>query len=261
MPFISVKEGIITEVDNMFLELSCYDRGAFIGMPLGYVWKNILCINVEPGFMEGYQEGYLLTGSLEAIHINIKTEVDKESNSIIYTFYEMKEYICEKRRIEKQNEIIKQQKEQLEIIIDNISDGICVVDKYGNVMKVNSTFQNFLMNHHCPNVTLKKVEDAAGCKMHFYDEDGKLLAPEELPMYRVLKGERVEKQRVIFKGDHKEGIIEITVNPVFDKKGELLYGIILGHDITHMMEKRRLIDEQKENLEAVIENFDDAIIN
>lgn len=384
MPFITVKDGFVTDANSLFLELSCYEREAFIGKSLSYVWKILLRITVEPIFIDGYQEAYLVTNSLETIHVKIKTEIHNKSNCIVYNFFEIQDSmlgsrflfidrlysmgkigvaiysapdlillkanskylnsldkpydearnsigknvaeiisgfggssieekwhelvetgeildvrempyegynrgttywdmmlvpiledgvtkylvhttddvtqcIQSRKKVEAQNEIIKQQKEQLEIVIDNISDGLCVVDKKGNFIKVNSAFQEFMIKHHKLDNIPKRVENAIKCGMNFYDENGKPLMPEALPMNKVLHGERIEKQKIIFKGENGESIIETSATPVFDEEGELLYGILLGHDITHVMENKRLLNEQKEYLEAVIENFSDAI--
>lgn len=513
MPCIFVKDGIITDVNNLFLELSCFSSKDLKHKPFGFIWNDLLRISVEPDFINGYQEAYLFTRSLEARHINIKTEIQSESNSIIYTFLEKPESrldnnflfienlylrgatgvaiysatdlillkanqvllnfldkpyneagnsigrngttiisgfkgsmleknwhnviktgeafdvkemtyngfnrgttywnmrvvpisedgvvkyliqivdeitqtVINRKKMEKQAKIIKQQKEeleaiiqnmsdalyvidksgkvelmneearrrfsplsmsklsdflkytkyyyldgseipydeipalralkgekiknikaivkqqdreyvaqitsepiydekgnitrsivcshditdliqkektlreqkeQLEIIIENMSDGLCVIDNRGNFIKTNRAFKAFLGDRFGSNPEAKNVDDTIRYGQLYCDENGKVLVPEELPPLKVLKGERVEKQKILFKDDDRETFVSTFAIPIFDDNGKLLYGILLGHDITDEIENQKLINKQKEELEAVIENFDDAI--
>lgn len=384
MPSILVKDGIITDVNDLFLELSCFSSDDLISKPLGFIWDELLRISTNPSFMNGHQEAYLFTKSLEAIHVDIYAEIHSDSNGIIYTFlekpesrldnkcsfletiyssgttglaiysapdlvllkanrmafdfldkpyneaangigrnadkiisgfkgsdiekiwrnavntgevYEIKEMpyegfnrgttywnmkgvpiyeagtvkylfqliedvtqsVLDRIRLEKQAYIIKEQKEELEVIIQNMSDGVCVVDKEGNFIKINKAFKEFVGKNYSSEAIPRNMEAALASELHFYNEQGEPIAPEELPMLRVLKGERIEKEKIMCKSAQNESILDISTTPIFDNNGRFLYGIILVHDITHVVERERFISSQKEELEAIIENIDDAI--
>jgi signal transduction histidine kinase len=384
-PYILMKDGIIIDVNNLFLELSCYNSEDLKHKPFGFIWKDLLRISVEPGFTNGYQEAYLFTKSLEARHIDIKTEIQIESNNnIIYTFlekpqsrleniflfienlyfrgttgvaiysipdlillkanqvllnfldkpyndannsigknaaaiisgfkgsmlernwhnviktgevFDVKEMpykgfkrgtthwnmrvvpisedgdvqyliqtvdeithtVLNRKKMEKQAEIIKQQKEQLEVIIENMTDALCVIDNKGNFLRTNKAFKRILGNRFQSNPEAKNVDDTVRHGQLYCDENGKALLPEELPPLKVLKGERVEKQRVMFKDEGKEIVVNTFATPIFDENGELQYGILLGHDITDVIENKKLISKQKEDLEASIELKDEFL--
>lgn len=512
-PFILVRDGIITDANELFLKLSCFGSDDLVNMPLSVIWNDLLRINTNPGTASGHQEAYMFTKSLEARHVDIYTEIHRDLGGIAYTFiekpesrldskfsiveniysrgatgfaiysapdlvllkanrmlfefldwpykeaangigrnaaeiisgfkgsdiekkwhnairrgevYDIREMpyegfkrgttywnmkvvpICEdgtvkyliqiveevtqslldRTMLEKQTEIIKEQKEeleaivqsmsealyifdkndsmdlindearrrfraskidnyfnhfpgtkhfymdgreiprdelpmmkalkgekirnfkmivkqphreyvaqittvpiydkegsitkamvcsnditelinkgkfldeknkQLEIIIENMSDGLFVVDKEGNFIKTNRAFKKFLADNRSSEAIPGNAEAVACSGLNFYDENGAPISPGELPMFRVLKGERIEKERVMIKSKMGEAIIECSATPIFDDNGRFLYGIILGHDITQTVEKERLILNQKEELEAIIENIDDAI--
>lgn len=383
-PYILIKDGIITDVNNLFLELSCYSSEDLKHKPLGFIWRDLLRISIEPGLINGYQEAYLFTKSLEARHIDIKTEKKSESNSIIYIFlekpqsrldnkflfienlyfrgttgvaiysvpdlillranqvmlnfldkpyndannsigrnataiisgfkgsmlernwhkaiktgevFDVKETpykgfkrgttywnmrvvpisedgivqyliqtvdeithtVLNRKKMEKQAEIIKQQKEQLEVIIENMTDGLCVIDNKGNFLRTNKAFKRILGNRFQSNPEAKNVDDTVRHGQLYCDENGKAFLPEELPPLRVLKGERVEKQRVMFKDEGKEIVVNTFATPIFDENGELQYGILLGHDITDVIENKKLISKQKEELETSMELKDEFL--
>ncbi len=155
--------------------------------------------------------------------------------------------------------VLKEKNELLEIIIENMSDGLCVVDKEGNFIKINGAFKELLRKLYGAKAMPVDVETVAISELNFHNEHGEPILFEDLPVPRVLKGERIEKEKVMYKSEQGNIIIDISGTPIFDEDGKFLYGITLGHDITQIVERERLTHNQKEELEAIIENFDDAI--
>ena len=156
--------------------------------------------------------------------------------------------------------IIEQQKKELEIIFENINDGLIVLDKYGKFIRVNKSVKEIAADNR---ISTKTTSEEIGkilmsCSNH-YSVEGKRLLCEELPFSRILKGEKVKQQRVIIKNGSKEKYVDFNGTPVFDKNGDFQYGVILSHDVTDAIQKENeikrqqqlLIESEKEKREAL----------
>lgn len=98
----------------------------------------------------------------------------------------------------KSNKLISSQKKELEIILDSISDSLIVIDKNGNAIKKNKSFYEQSNIHHCIS-NFSSVGDTALKGQKYYNDNDEELDIEELPGYKVLKGETVKQQRIIIK--------------------------------------------------------------
>ncbi|GFP75658.1 PAS domain-containing sensor histidine kinase [Clostridium fungisolvens] len=143
---------------------------------------------------------------------------------------------------------IEKQKKELEVIIENMRDGLTVLDKNGNVIRINKAFTEIMKKGMTVKPTFSYVSETMKFGQVYYNEKGEVLSKEELPSIRVLNGERVEQQRVMVKNGAKNYYVDFYGTPIYDKNGQLQYGIIIGHHITEMMEKEKKIREQQELL-------------
>ncbi|GKU24491.1 PAS domain-containing sensor histidine kinase [Clostridium folliculivorans] len=143
---------------------------------------------------------------------------------------------------------IEKQKKELEVIIENMRDGLTVLDKHGNVIKINKAFKEIMKKGMTVNPTFSYVTETMKFGQVYYNEKGDVLSKEELPSIRVLNGERVEQQRIMVKNGIKNYYVDFYGTPIYDKNGQLQYGIIIGHHCTEMIEKEKKIREQQELL-------------
>lgn len=158
-----------------------------------------------------------------------------------------------------QSEHLARQNKELETIIDHISDGLAVVDKYGTFIKVNTEAKKILGSKIQVGENLAGVCGSNGQDQLYLKENGELLPLHEMPSYKVLQGQRVHKQRIIIKQGAEERHFDFSAIPVFDDNNELQYGIITTHDITQMVEKDKLIHQQKNHLQNITDNMTDAL--
>ncbi|MBK1810256.1 PAS domain-containing protein [Clostridium sp. YIM B02505] len=143
---------------------------------------------------------------------------------------------------------IEKQKKELEVIIENMRDGLTVLDKDGNVIKINKAFKEIMKKGMIVKPTFSYVTETMKFGQVYYNEKGEVLSKDELPSIRVLNGERVEQQRVMVKNGTKKHYVDFYGTPIYDKNDQLQYGIIIAHHITEMMEKENKIREQQELL-------------
>ena len=132
---------------------------------------------------------------------------------------------------------------QLETVFEAITDGIMVCDSSGQIIQSNSAVQRVLHLDSCPNFfTLPPQQRTIVLKA--VREDGHILAPEEWPLNRLLRGEslqegRAEDLRLIL----PDGV-EIYANqsgaPMRDEQGKIIGAALIIHDVTerHLLESR-----------------------
>lgn len=145
----------------------------------------------------------------------------------------------------KNNILISKQKRELELIVDNIGDALVVIDNSGHFIKKNKSFYK-QMNKINSFPPLDNIGETMQKDEIYYNDNYEELDLKELPSYKVLKGETVKQQRIIIKNKHHKIHLEFNCVPVFDEMGNLEYGILLSHDITHIIENNNMIKEQQQ---------------
>jgi len=156
------------------------------------------------------------------------------------------------KEIEKQKEFIRKQKDGLENIIKGLGDEIVIVDKCGKYVILSDLINNRIN-------ALGKNYQQVYKEMNFYNLDGTILSPEETCTARALKGEKVKNLNIKVVKDGKTRYIQNTGIPIFNKNNEVDFVIGITHDITEIVTQSKKIEEQKKELEAVIENISDSI--
>lgn len=213
----------------------------FKGSEVEVIWDSILETQKGWGLKEfrydNYSRGITYWDStLTPIFENGKMKY------IFQTSIEVTEMVLNKRKLEEQNKIIQEQKEQLEAILENMIEGVTVRDKCGNMILINAT--------------AKKIMDMADANKNagdviygnsFTDLDGVPISSDKIPMVRALKGETVKNHKLIFKQPDKESIMEINATPIY-LNNELIMAVACSHDITESVRNQRIIENQQERM-------------
>ena len=173
--------------------------------------------------------------------------ISGKAKYIINTAYDITEKVINRK-------LVEEQKEELEVIIQNMSDGVCIVDKEYNYSLLNKGTREFFYKAD----SIKKVGDSLS-HTKYYNSEGKLLKDEELFAFRILKGERLKHYGVT--AHRPDGIYHFNISgsPVYDKDGNITKAIICSRDLTVHLIKSELIKTQKAELDAIIENMSDAL--
>ena len=147
--------------------------------------------------------------------------------------------------------IIEEQNKKLEAIIDSISEEMLIFDKNGDFINVNKNARYFA------NIkTMKNFDDGYEHFELFY-MNGNPIPYEDMPIQRVIKGERITNYRIALKNDGGTLYKELNGIPIYDGKGNFIEGVISIHDITESLnnEEAQLIKTQYGLLNGIIENF------
>ncbi|MFW2488014.1 PAS domain-containing sensor histidine kinase [Clostridium chromiireducens] len=199
-------------------------------------------------------------GSKLIVETRFQLIVDEKGHQ---TILETNRDITERKRIEEelriQNQIIKQQKEQLEIIVENISEGLTVVDKNGNYIMLNKKVAKYTKDTTLLGRALEKVGELLEAGETYYTETGEIITLDDFPSMKVIRGEKVENQTVVVKHGDNNIYFNFNATPVFDDMGEVRLGIIICRDITERVLYEKHIKEQKELLEKAMEMKDDFL--
>ncbi|NRT29041.1 PAS domain S-box-containing protein [Clostridium beijerinckii] len=153
-----------------------------------------------------------------------------------------------------QAKIIEEQKNKLEAIIRNMSEGLFTIDKEGNINILNSSAKDFFYNIELANKISENL-----LKVKFYDSNDNIIKPENLPSYRVLKGEKINEYRMTLKRKGLEYHFNVSGSPLYDEDGDIVKALLCTRNVTEQVNSNTIIKMQKKQLEAVIENISDAI--
>ncbi|MGH4123253.1 MAG: PAS domain-containing sensor histidine kinase [Clostridium sp.] len=141
--------------------------------------------------------------------------------------------------------------EKLKAIIENISEATFISDKNGNYTTFNrsardifpSTFHNF-----------SKIGDSLK-ENKYYDIDGNLIQLQDMPGFRILRGEKILGYRVMKIND---SITFYNINgiPIYDDKGNFIAGIQCWNNITETVLHEEILQSQFDLLHTTIDTLD-----
>ncbi|AKN32840.1 histidine kinase [Clostridium carboxidivorans P7] len=180
---------------------------------------------------------------------------DEKIEYIIQTYVDVTERVLNRNIIEKQERVIKEQKQELESIVENMFDGVHIFDRNYKCSILNNSGKKIFYNEDL----MKNSENVLKCT-NYYDCEGNLIEEEDLPSRKAIKGERLKGYRLMCKKPDGVYYYDINSSPIYDKDGNIIKAIFCSHDITEQVKKDELIRYQKEKLEAIIENISDALV-
>ena len=167
------------------------------------------------------------------------------------------EKVMNREAVDEKNRIIEEQKNRLETILETVSKSValCIVDKDGYFVGDNSMVDNYFK----PFENINNVKETYMPGMYF-DESGNELLPEDLPISRVLMGEKVSQYRLTMKFD--DGIKHYVVNgtPILDSQSNVLMGLICAWEITERIKYQQFIETQRDYLYKLFNSLDLPIL-
>lgn len=166
---------------------------------------------------------------------------------------EITEQVLYRKKIEEQSKIIQKQKNELDIVLENMIDGLAVIDKNGKYLKINRKFNDWIGNTVCRDVgdSTKYIE--------YYDMEGNKLDYRNFPAIRVARGERIENYELLMKANGKERYICVSGAPIYNEKGDFVVGVFNLKDITDSVKYLKMVEQQKLQLQTIMDNISDFI--
>ncbi len=170
-------------------------------------------------------------------------------------FYDVTNRVMDRKRMEEQAEIISRQKEQLEVIMENMSDALYILDKDGKFMKLNKTARSFF---YSPDY-IGTAENAYNSSGH-YDMAGNEIPLEDMPASRVMRGENVTQSRMAIKRPDRDIYVEVNGEPIYDANGNLSMIILCSRDVTEKVKYEELLKSQRDHLYKILDTLELPIL-
>jgi len=152
---------------------------------------------------------------------------------------------------------LKRSRDQLEIILESVDDGITAQAPDGRVVYANAAAAR-LVGFASVADLLAASPDEMARRFQLFDEDAQPLPYEQLPGRRVLHGEDTPETLIRFRpsdgGEDHWSVVKAS--PVRDELGNVRLVINVFQDVT----ERRRAEMAQRRLASIVESSDDAII-
>lgn len=132
------------------------------------------------------------------------------------------------------------QSAQVEAVIASIPDGIAIADSAGNLLQINEIGQHILGGS--PRLRLSENID------HYLVRtlDGVPMPPDDLPLARALRGERVAGfEHLVHGSSGSETRVNASANPIYSQDGSIIGAVATFRDVTR---QRRDEEERAQRL-------------
>jgi PAS domain S-box-containing protein len=141
--------------------------------------------------------------------------------------------------------------EKLKAIIENISEALFICDSEGNYTTFNKSARNiFPFTFH----NFNKIGDSLE-ENKYYDISGNLVKHEDMPGFRILRGEKILGYRVM-KINNSATFYDIKGSPIYDDKGNFIAGVQCWNDVTETVLHEKILQGQFDFLQNMIHNMD-----
>ncbi|MCB2295538.1 PAS domain-containing sensor histidine kinase [Clostridium algoriphilum] len=239
----------------------------FTGTNVEIIWNTIL-VSQKASYMKEFefdkfsrgitywdftQKPIFENGKMKYI---FETAVDVSERVFENKNLEIKNKIIEQQKdaLEKQNTQLEQQNTQLISIIENLSEGVMFADNEGKFIMINPEAKRLIYRSD------KMITLGNALKnISVFDIKGNEIPFEDFPSVRALRGETVTNVEIFIRHPNKDYFVEISSNPIYNAIGEITMIVSCFHDITRTIKQSTKIEEQKKELEAIIENISDGI--
>lgn len=206
----------------------------------GNEWEKIRAHNVRQKGMQHHLETKMIKKDGKVIDVDVSLSVLKDSEDNIIGSIGVIRDITNRKQAEK---ALQQREQFLEDMFDAIQDGIGVLDRHFNIIRVN----NMMEKMHPDKVPLvgKKCYDA------YHDRDS--ICP-WCPSVRAMETGETQTGTVPYvRPDKSDGWCELSAFPLKDTDGQVTGIIEYAKDVTERKQIHEILDRKQKNLEAIFD--------
>jgi signal transduction histidine kinase len=253
----SIPNGILLKANKKYLS-KCIENINGISKPI-----NEVLYGYEGSIYEDFFEGIMKTGD-PFYSKNTKYEYPEKRETYwderfcpIYIKGELKYIVNTSNDVTEMvigRNCIEKQKQELDVIIENISDSLMIINKDAEIIKINKSARDNITNDY---KTANKLQDVFKFG-EVFDMYGNLIMYYDLPFNRVIRGEKLISFNYILKNNKIMKYRELNGTPIYDSEGNFIAGVLIFWDIAEKLDYERSLytKAQFESLNNIIGNLD-----
>lgn len=251
MPYMIVAENMIEEINSLFLDLTGYEKKNILGMDVKEVWQQLLRISLNIEDIEDSHEAdcYMFDRNRNVKEITIRYSEMVVSEKCVYTFQQ------------KKNIMLEEKFPFFESINLGNNTGVALYSIPDLVLLKanNSYFQHYNKRYKNKEeiLGLTLIDLIPGANRDELKEAYMNMIKSDLPLSF--------KEQLIEFPEIGSRYIDLILTPIFEE-GSLRYIIQTHYDVTEtvmcrqaLSEKKRIIEEQKSQLEIILETVSKSI--
>jgi len=146
---------------------------------------------------------------------------------------------------------------ELEAIFEAMTEGVIVCDARGDVRYTNAAYRSLMALEEDTDPSLLQL-DKRMAWLNFRDLEGRPLPKEQVPMLRVLRGERLSGTHRMdalchtYKGE--DIILNISGAPIRDAAGQIEGGVQVFRDVTERLRLQQQLQYSERKLRTLVES-------
>ncbi|MBD7907470.1 PAS domain-containing sensor histidine kinase [Sporosarcina gallistercoris] len=185
--------------------------------------------------------------------INVKMIAGEGTRQYAVTsFYNVTEKTRERK-------LLTKQKNEMEFILDNMSDAVNILDKDGEYTYINKVGKQFPVRYIPQNIP--DIESVNSERLYhafrMNDTNGEKSSFEDIPEQRVLRGEKLTKHMVVGARELTTAYYECAGTPIYDEEGNIDGGILIykNSEPSYKIEEYTALQESVEKISMYYASF------
>ena len=167
--------------------------------------------------------------------------------------------------LRKQVEDLRSQSVLFNTVLNSMGEGLIVADRDGRYVLANPAMKR-LVGKYEPDADFARRARVYGL---YYPDRKTPIPPDRLPLARALRGESTDLFDVFIRNDKRPRgvLLSTSARPLRDPAGVLRGGVTVFRDITRLKdtqwklkESARLLEEQREAMQTVIDSISDGVV-
>jgi PAS domain S-box-containing protein len=245
-------EGIITSWNEAAERMYGYTAKEAVGQPITLLFPPnrqdefaAIMEQITRGEQVNHYETKRLKKDGSIIPVSVTVSPIKDSEGNIIGASAIARDITQQKRLEAE---IRQSKQQLEVILSHIADGITVQDRRGTLVYVNDAgakLSGFASAQEMLTIDLETLRAHIVERLEMRDEFGQPVSFSDLPATKALQGHSYAEALVHYR-DRQTGRSlwsVVKASPIVDETGQVQYAVNIFSDITARMELDQRKDE------------------
>ena len=208
-------------------------------------------------------EGRLVSRSDQDIQVsyNVVPWINQsgEGIGVVITCRNTTNYKAIEERLNQTIRELQDQTQLMDIIFNDMSDGVLVADENGQYIMANPALHQMIGVQQFDGLDLPRASEQYGV---FHPTTGALFPPDQLPLTQAIKGESTDNVEVRINNEHLSQDVYVSVNgrPLLDKNGVARGGVVVVRDITAIKQTQIQLENQTQLLETVFNNMSDGVL-